>query len=156
MALGLGDASNKIKYRRKTVNNGTTAPNPDVINNMTNNEMSSGHGQKRTLQEEDYIFPLDEDHMVETPTPSTNLPPYGIHSFKLRKTSPSRPTIASNAKTTSSSFRNRYVSASTDNINIHCVQNLTYSFCFSFPYAIVTVLTSHHFLLYLVVKLKNI
>jgi len=43
------------------------------------------------LQEEDYIFPLDEDQMVDTPTPtSTAIPPFGMSSFKMRKTSPSR------------------------------------------------------------------
>ncbi|XP_054728267.1 C2 domain-containing protein 5 isoform X2 [Anastrepha obliqua] len=85
MALGLGDA-NKFKYRRKAaatgITNGTTADVPDT------NGLSVGN--KRTLQEEDYIFPLDEDQMVETPTPTSNLPPYGLNSFKLSKTSPSR------------------------------------------------------------------
>ncbi|XP_053967749.1 uncharacterized protein LOC128869237 isoform X1 [Anastrepha ludens] len=85
MALGLGDA-NKFKYRRKAaatgITNGTTADVPDT------NGVSVGN--KRTLQEEDYIFPLDEDQMVETPTPTSNLPPYGLNSFKLSKTSPSR------------------------------------------------------------------
>ncbi|XP_067642568.1 C2 domain-containing protein 5 isoform X2 [Eurosta solidaginis] len=88
MALSLGDA-NKFKYRRKAaaaapnITNGTAADAPDT------NGVSTGNKQ-RTLQEEDYIFPLDEDQMVETPTPTSNLPPYGLNSFKLSKTSPSR------------------------------------------------------------------
>ncbi|XP_020713746.1 C2 domain-containing protein 5 isoform X2 [Ceratitis capitata] len=86
IALGLGDA-NKFKYRRKATatsgfTNGTTADAPDANGANT--------GNKRTLQEEDYIFPLDEDQMVETPTPTSNLPPYGLNSFKMAKTSPSR------------------------------------------------------------------
>ncbi|XP_036325375.1 uncharacterized protein LOC118738536 isoform X2 [Rhagoletis pomonella] len=86
MALGLGDA-NKFKYRRKPaaatgITNGASTDAPDT-NGLT-------AGNKRTLQEEDYIFPLDEDQMVETPTPTSNLPPYGLNSFKLAKTSPSR------------------------------------------------------------------
>ncbi|XP_069964497.1 C2 domain-containing protein 5 isoform X3 [Bactrocera oleae] len=85
MALGLDDA-NKFKYRRKAAvtsfTNGTVTDAPDA------NGLSAGN--KRTLQEEDYIFPLDEDQMVETPTPTSNLPPYGLNSFKLAKTSPSR------------------------------------------------------------------
>ncbi|XP_039968442.1 C2 domain-containing protein 5 isoform X1 [Bactrocera tryoni] len=85
MALGLDDA-NKFKYRRKAAatnfTNGTANDAPDA------NGMSAGN--KRTLQEEDYIFPLDEDQMVETPTPTSNLPPYGMNSFKMAKTSPSR------------------------------------------------------------------
>lgn len=85
MALGLDDA-NKFKYRRKAAatgfTNGTATDAPD------SNSLSAGN--KRTLQEEDYIFPLDEDQMVETPTPTSNLPPYGLNSFKMAKTSPSR------------------------------------------------------------------
>ncbi|XP_011188280.1 C2 domain-containing protein 5 isoform X2 [Zeugodacus cucurbitae] len=85
MAIGLDDA-NKFKYRRKAAatafTNGTAADAPDT------NGLNAGN--KRTLQEEDYIFPLDEDQMVETPTPTSNLPPYGLNSFKLAKTSPSR------------------------------------------------------------------
>ncbi|XP_034664373.1 C2 domain-containing protein 5 isoform X1 [Drosophila subobscura] len=90
MAMGLSDA-NKMKYRRRPAQpqqNGFHEAATTVHAAHSQPELSNG---KRMLQEEDYIFPLDEDQMVDTPTPtSTAIPPFGMSSFKMRKTSPSR------------------------------------------------------------------
>ncbi|XP_017142130.1 C2 domain-containing protein 5 isoform X1 [Drosophila miranda] len=92
MAMGLSDA-NKMKYRRRPVQqlqqqNGFHEAATIVHAAHSQPELANG---KRMLQEEDYIFPLDEDQMVDTPTPtSTAIPPFGMSSFKVRKTSPSR------------------------------------------------------------------
>ncbi|XP_017084143.2 C2 domain-containing protein 5 isoform X2 [Drosophila eugracilis] len=94
MAMGLTDA-NKMKYRGR----GRTAqqqPPSQQQNGFHDATVLATQSQpelngKRMLQEEDYIFPLDEDQMVDTPTPtSTAIPPFGMSSFKMRKTSPSR------------------------------------------------------------------
>ncbi|KAH8360097.1 hypothetical protein KR093_010669 [Drosophila rubida] len=96
MAMGLSDA-NKMKYRRRGApavqQNGFDAsqaqaqPQSAVHAAQSQPELNG----KRMLQEEDYIFPLDEDQVVDTPTPtSTAIPPFGMNSFKQRKTSPSR------------------------------------------------------------------
>ncbi|XP_062126650.1 C2 domain-containing protein 5 isoform X1 [Drosophila sulfurigaster albostrigata] len=98
MAMGLSDA-NKVKYRRR----GAPAVQPNGFNDAAMQAQaqpaSAVHAAqsqpelngKRMLQEEDYIFPLDEDQVVDTPTPtSTAIPPFGMSSFKQRKTSPSR------------------------------------------------------------------
>ncbi|XP_037944747.1 C2 domain-containing protein 5 isoform X2 [Teleopsis dalmanni] len=100
MALGLADV-NKFKYRRKTLNTNGFIESNSNQQPETNGAITGSN--KRALQEEDYIFPLDEDQMVETPTPTTNLPPYGSHSLKLRKTSPSRAISKANA-----AMRNRF------------------------------------------------
>lgn len=87
MALGLGDPS-KAKPRRKTVSNGQMVDG--AANAMSVLQQPHNHqtiDQKSTC-DEDYIFPLDEDHMVETPTPATNIPMFGAQLFKNRKTSP--------------------------------------------------------------------
>ncbi|XP_022211751.2 C2 domain-containing protein 5 isoform X1 [Drosophila obscura] len=92
MAMGLSDA-NKMKYRRRPAQlqqqqNGFHEAATIVHEAHSQPELTNG---KRMLQEEDYIFPLDEDQMVDTPTPtSTAIPPFGMSSFKMRKTSPSR------------------------------------------------------------------
>ncbi|XP_034116957.1 C2 domain-containing protein 5 isoform X1 [Drosophila albomicans] len=98
MAMGLSDA-NKVKYRRRgapavqqngfndAVMQAQTQPASAVHAAQSQPELNG----KRMLQEEDYIFPLDEDQVVDTPTPtSTSIPPFGMSSFKQRKTSPSR------------------------------------------------------------------
>ncbi|XP_011290288.1 C2 domain-containing protein 5 isoform X2 [Musca domestica] len=87
MALGLGDPS-KAKPRRKTVSNGQMVDG--AANAMSVLQQPHNHqtiDQKSTC-DEDYIFPLDEDQMVETPTPATNIPMFGAQLFKNRKTSP--------------------------------------------------------------------
>ncbi|XP_017847632.1 C2 domain-containing protein 5 isoform X5 [Drosophila busckii] len=93
MAMGLSDA-NKMKYRRRgapstiQANGFNDTQLPTTVHAAQSQPELNG---KRMLQEEDYIFPLDEDQMVDTPTPtSTAVPPFGMSSFKLRKTSPSR------------------------------------------------------------------
>uniref|UniRef100_A0A1B0GF18 C2 domain-containing protein n=1 Tax=Glossina morsitans morsitans TaxID=37546 RepID=A0A1B0GF18_GLOMM len=70
MALRLEDPS-KSKNKRKCATNGQTE----------SNETSS----KRAQQEDDLIFPLDEDHVIETNTP---LASYSAHILKTRKASP--------------------------------------------------------------------
>ncbi|XP_075146094.1 C2 domain-containing protein 5 isoform X1 [Haematobia irritans] len=80
MALGLGDPS-KSKYKRKTVVNGQVDNTSD-----THHQTSDAH--RKLTCDEDYIFPLDEDQMVETPTPATNMPLFGAQLFKNRKSSP--------------------------------------------------------------------
>ncbi|KMZ05546.1 C2 domain-containing protein 5 isoform X2 [Drosophila simulans] len=96
MAMGLSDA-NRMKYRGR----GRPAQQqqqqaPQQQNGFHDGTVHATQSQpelngKRMLQEEDYIFPLDEDQMVDTPTPtSTAIPPFGMSSFKMRKTSPSR------------------------------------------------------------------
>jgi len=45
---------------------------------------------KKLSRDEDYIFPLDEDHMNEQQHASNNLPIFGSLSLKTRKSSPSR------------------------------------------------------------------
>nr|NP_001401047.1 uncharacterized protein Dmel_CG6454, isoform F [Drosophila melanogaster]UYI58784.1 uncharacterized protein Dmel_CG6454, isoform F [Drosophila melanogaster] len=94
MAMGLSDA-NRMKYRGR----GRPAQQqqaPQQQNGYHDGTVHATQSQpelngKRMLQEEDYIFPLDEDQMVDTPTPtSTAIPPFGMSSFKMRKTSPSR------------------------------------------------------------------
>lgn len=102
MAMGLSD-TNKIKYRRRAVpatlqQNGFNDANvqlqqqqfqPQSAVHVTQSQPELNG--KRILQEDDYIFPLDEDQMVDTPTPTSNvIPPFGMSSFKTRKTSPSR------------------------------------------------------------------
>ncbi|KAH8294190.1 hypothetical protein KR054_009273 [Drosophila jambulina] len=96
MAMGLSDAS-KMKYRgRGRVMQQQQQPQPQQQQQQNGFHESQSQSQpelngKRMLQEEDYIFPLDEDQMVDTPTPtSTAIPPFGMSSFKMRKTSPSR------------------------------------------------------------------
>ncbi|KAH8414071.1 hypothetical protein KR222_004764 [Zaprionus bogoriensis] len=103
MAMGLSDAT-KTKYRRRVV---PTTLQQNGFNDATTTQLQQAQAQsqstvhvtqsqpelngKRMLQEEDYIFPLDEDQMVDTPTPTSNvIPPFGMNSFKTRKTSPSR------------------------------------------------------------------
>lgn len=89
--MGLSDG-NKMKYRRRApaaaqLPNGASDAAPAGHENQSQPEMNG----KRMLQEEDYIFPLDEDQMVDTPTPTSSaIPPFGMSSFKVRKTSPSR------------------------------------------------------------------
>lgn len=93
--MGLSDA-NKMKYRRRGApvaqmqngfNDAATQPVSVVHETQSQPELNG----KRMLQEEDYIFPLDEDQMVDTPTPTSSaIPPFGMSSFKVRKTSPSR------------------------------------------------------------------
>ncbi|KAH8341150.1 hypothetical protein KR074_003961 [Drosophila pseudoananassae] len=94
MAMGLSDA-NKMKYRGR----GRALPFQQPQQPQNGFHEAAVHATqsqpelngKRMLQEEDYIFPLDEDQMVDTPTPtSTAIPPFGMSSFKMRKTSPSR------------------------------------------------------------------
>lgn len=102
MAMGLSDG-NKIKYRRRgapvslqqngfndaTVQLQQQQMQPQSAVHVTQSQPELNG--KRMLQEEDYIFPLDEDHMVDTPTPTSNaIPAFGMSSFKSRKTSPSR------------------------------------------------------------------
>lgn len=70
MALRLEDPS-KSKNKRKCATNGQTE----------SNETSS----KRAQQDDDLIFPLDEDHVIETNTP---LASYSAHILKTRKASP--------------------------------------------------------------------
>ncbi|XP_017009174.2 C2 domain-containing protein 5 isoform X2 [Drosophila takahashii] len=97
MAMGLTDA-NKMKYRGRgrVAQQQQQQPPSQQQNGFHDATMHATQSQpelngKRTLQEEDYIFPLDEDQMVDTPTPtSTAIPPFGMSSFKMRKTSPSR------------------------------------------------------------------
>ncbi|XP_020810846.1 C2 domain-containing protein 5 isoform X2 [Drosophila serrata] len=96
MAMGLSDAS-KMKYRgRGRVMQQQQQQQPQQQQQQNGFHESQSQSQpelngKRMLQEEDYIFPLDEDQMVDTPTPtSTAIPPFGMSSFKMRKTSPSR------------------------------------------------------------------
>ncbi|XP_070137483.1 C2 domain-containing protein 5 isoform X2 [Drosophila bipectinata] len=94
MAMGLSD-SNKMKCRGR----GRALPFQQPQQQTNGFHEAAVHATqsqpelngKRMLQEEDYIFPLDEDQMVDTPTPtSTAIPPFGMSSFKMRKTSPSR------------------------------------------------------------------
>ncbi|XP_017117413.1 C2 domain-containing protein 5 isoform X2 [Drosophila elegans] len=91
MAMGLSDA-NKMKYRGR----GRPAQLQQQQNGFHDATVHATQSQpelngKRQLQEEDYIFPLDEDQMVDTPTPTSNaIPTFGMSSFKMRKTSPSR------------------------------------------------------------------
>lgn len=102
MAMGLSDG-NKIKYRRRGApttlpQNGFNDANVQLQQQQFAAQSAVHVTQsqpelngKRMLQEEDYIFPLDEDQMVDTPTPTSNvIPPFGMSSFKTRKTSPSR------------------------------------------------------------------
>ncbi|KAM7361229.1 C2 domain-containing protein 5 isoform 2-T2 [Cochliomyia hominivorax] len=86
MALGLGDPS-KLKSKRKTISNGQSESNDSMSHLHSTNESISKKLQQ-FQQDEDYIFPLDEDHMVETPTPATNIPLFGAQLFKNRKSSP--------------------------------------------------------------------
>lgn len=86
MALGLGDPS-KLKNKRKTLTNGQTDSNDSMSHAHSGSESISKKLQQ-LQQDEDYIFPLDEDHMVETPTPATNIPLFGAQLFKNRKSSP--------------------------------------------------------------------
>lgn len=89
--MGLSDG-NKMKYRRRAPA-AAQLPNGSSEAAPTGHECQSQPGMngKRMLQEEDYIFPLDEDQMVDTPTPTSSaIPPFGMSSFKVRKTSPSR------------------------------------------------------------------
>uniref|UniRef100_A0A1I8P0U2 C2 domain-containing protein n=1 Tax=Stomoxys calcitrans TaxID=35570 RepID=A0A1I8P0U2_STOCA len=87
MALGLGDPS-KSKYKRKMQANG------QLDSNNTDGHHHSNDGHKKATCDEDYIFPLDEDQMVETPTPATNMPLFGAQLFKNRKSSPIQLTTA--------------------------------------------------------------
>lgn len=95
MAMGLSDA-NKMKYRGRGRAMPQQQPPQQQQNGFHEASVHATQSQpelngKRMLQEEDYIFPLDEDQMVDTPTPtSTAIPPFGMSSFKMRKTSPSR------------------------------------------------------------------
>ncbi|KQS52363.1 C2 domain-containing protein 5 isoform X2 [Drosophila erecta] len=95
MAMGLSDA-NRMKYRGRGRPAQQQQPAPQQQNGFHDGTVHVTQSQpelhgKRMLQEEDYIFPLDEDQMVDTPTPtSTAIPPFGMSSFKMRKTSPSR------------------------------------------------------------------
>ncbi|XP_032576343.1 C2 domain-containing protein 5 isoform X1 [Drosophila sechellia] len=96
MAMGLSDA-NRMKYRgRGRPAQQQQQQTPQQQNGLHDGTVHATQSQpelngKRMLQEEDYIFPLDEDQMVDTPTPtSTAIPPFGMSSFKMRKTSPSR------------------------------------------------------------------
>ncbi|XP_043653211.1 C2 domain-containing protein 5 isoform X2 [Drosophila teissieri] len=97
MAMGLSDA-NRMKYRGRgrPAQQQQQQPAPQQQNGFHEGTVHATQSQpelhgKRMLQEEDYIFPLDEDQMVDTPTPtSTAIPPFGMSSFKMRKTSPSR------------------------------------------------------------------
>ncbi|XP_060650494.1 C2 domain-containing protein 5 isoform X2 [Drosophila nasuta] len=98
MAMGLSDA-NKVKYRRRGAPAVQQNGFNDAVMQAQTQPVSAVHAAqsqpelngKRMLQEEDYIFPLDEDQVVDTPTPtSTAIPPFGMSSFKQRKTSPSR------------------------------------------------------------------
>lgn len=118
MAMGLSDG-NKMKYRRRAA----PAMQANGFNDATVHAQAQSQMQpavhatqsqpelngKRMLQEEDYIFPLDEDQVVDTPTPtSTAIPPFGMSSFKVRKTSPSRLPSAKTLNLTPVP-RNRYV-----------------------------------------------
>ncbi|XP_033162760.1 C2 domain-containing protein 5 [Drosophila mauritiana] len=95
MAMGLSDA-NRMKYRGRGRPAQQQQQAPQQQNGFHDGTVHATQSQpelngKRMLQEEDYIFPLDEDQMVDTPTPtSTAIPPFGMSSFKMRKTSPSR------------------------------------------------------------------
>ncbi|XP_016988016.1 C2 domain-containing protein 5 isoform X2 [Drosophila rhopaloa] len=95
MAMGLSDA-NKMKYRGRGRPAQLQQQQPQQQNGFHDATMHATQSQpelngKRQLQEEDYIFPLDEDQMVDTPTPTSNaIPTFGMSSFKMRKTSPSR------------------------------------------------------------------
>ncbi|XP_065354941.1 C2 domain-containing protein 5 [Calliphora vicina] len=86
MALGLGDPS-KSKNKRKNLTNGQSESNDSMTHTQSAGEINSKKLQQ-LHQDEDYIFPLDEDHMVETPTPATNIPLFGAQLFKNRKSSP--------------------------------------------------------------------
>ncbi|XP_037828896.1 C2 domain-containing protein 5 [Lucilia sericata] len=86
MALGLGDP-NKLKNKRKNISNGQSDSNNSMSHTYSAGEINNKKLQQ-LQQEEDYIFPLDEDHMVETPTPATNIPLFGAQLFKNRKSSP--------------------------------------------------------------------
>ncbi|XP_046804860.1 C2 domain-containing protein 5 isoform X1 [Lucilia cuprina] len=86
MALGLGDP-NKLKNKRKNVTNGQSDSNDSMSHTHSAGEINNKKLQQ-LQQEEDYMFPLDEDHMVETPTPATNIPLFGAQLFKNRKSSP--------------------------------------------------------------------
>lgn len=86
MALGLGDPS-KLKNKRKTLSNGQTESN-DFMNHTNLPCETNSRKLQQLQQDEDYIFPLDDDHMVETPTPATNIPLFGAQLFKNRKSSP--------------------------------------------------------------------
>ncbi|XP_016952614.1 C2 domain-containing protein 5 isoform X1 [Drosophila biarmipes] len=121
MAMGLTDA-NKMKYRGRGRPVPQQQPPPQQQNGFHDSTVHATQSQpelngKRMLQEEDYIFPLDEDQMVDTPTPtSTAIPPFGMSSFKMRKTSPSRlnnlasglPSTGVKALNVGSVSRNRY------------------------------------------------
>lgn len=102
MAMGLSDG-NKIKYRRRGApatlqqngfNDATVQLQQQQVPPQSAVHVTQSQPElngKRMLQEEDYIFPLDEDQMVDTPTPTSNaIPTFGMSSFKSRKTSPSR------------------------------------------------------------------
>lgn len=109
MALGLGDSNKKLNYKRKNATSNGTTNNEQSSNSSISSQNISQNGNKRSLQDEDYIFPLDEDQMViETPTPNANVPQFNAHSIKLRKTSPSR--ISSKTNATSVMRNNKYVS----------------------------------------------
>ncbi|TMW51981.1 hypothetical protein DOY81_002971 [Sarcophaga bullata] len=85
MALGLGEP-HRLKHKRKTVTNGQS----DSSDSMNHTQSGSEINNKKLsqLQDEDYIFPLDEDHIIETPTPATNAALFGAQLFKSRKSSP--------------------------------------------------------------------
>lgn len=85
MALGLGEP-HRLKHKRKTVTNGQS----DSSDSMNHTQSGSEINNKKLsqLQDEDYIFPLDEDHIIETPTPATNTALFGAQLFKSRKSSP--------------------------------------------------------------------
>lgn len=126
MAMGLSDGS-KVKYRGRGRLMQQQQPPPPQQQQQNGFHEATVHATqsqpelngKRMLQEEDYIFPLDEDQMVDTPTPtSTAIPPFGMSSFKMRKTSPSRlsnlasglPSSGVKALNMGPVPRNRYVS----------------------------------------------
>lgn len=92
MALGLGDPS-KPKYKHKTATNGQA----DGTEAMMSGYHKPIDGHKKLTCDEDYIFPLDEDQMIETPTPATNIPLFGAQLFKNRKSSPIQLTTAPGA-----------------------------------------------------------
>ncbi|XP_073841061.1 C2 domain-containing protein 5 isoform X1 [Musca autumnalis] len=94
MALGLGDPT-KTKARRKTVSNGQLDNAANAMSIVPPEQHQHQTMDKKSTCDEDYIFPLDEDHMVETPTPATNsIPMFGAQLFKNRKSSPIQLTTA--------------------------------------------------------------
>lgn len=83
MALGLSDPV-KLKSKRKTITNGQS----EGSDLMCQTNLNESKKSQLLQQDLDYIFPLDEDQMVETPTPANNIPLFGAQLFKNRKSSP--------------------------------------------------------------------